>query len=82
VGALCYVDLIVLDKGRAYGHPSTWLDVDWPILSVIFAPAAAAALLATWWSKQSPRDAVALLARFLALILVVVEAMVILGEIS
>jgi hypothetical protein len=74
VGALCYVDLIVLDGGRPYGHPATWLDVDWPILSVLFAPTAAAALLAAWWSKQSSRDALALLARFLALIIVVVEA--------
>jgi hypothetical protein len=77
VGALCYVDLILLDGGRAYGHPPTWLDVDWPIFSVLFAPTAAAALLAAWWSKQSSRDAVSLLARFLALIIVAVEAVAI-----
>jgi hypothetical protein len=34
-------------------------------------------LLAAWWSKQSTRDVVALLARFLALIVVVVEAVAI-----
>lgn len=74
VGALCYVNFVVLDRGLVYDHLGGRLDVDWPVLSVLFAPPAAAALLAAWWSKQSPRDTVALLARFVALLIIVIES--------
>jgi hypothetical protein len=65
VGALVYANFAVFSPGRRFGY--------WTGTLILYSPAAAAALLAAWYSRLSPRGASALLGVFLTLICAVVQ---------
>jgi hypothetical protein len=62
VGALAHVFVVVLGRGEAD------LEFYWTLWTIVYAPAALAALLAAWYAWLPPRGALALLGFFLALI--------------
>ena len=53
---------------------TTWLVIYWPLWTILFAPSAICALLATWFSRATePRDAAIMLGVYVVLILVAIE---------
>jgi hypothetical protein len=93
VGALIYVNVVVFGLGDSkFSHAlvQAWLEVYWPLWTIVYSPAAATALLAAWYSRLPLRNVWVLLGLFLALIAVAMEVafvydvhlLVIVGELT
>ena len=83
VGAITFINIGVFDmvdpKFRGV-WVKYWLDLDWPLGTILFAPSGISALLACWFSHPlTRRDATALLGVYLFLILVTIGATSALG---
>jgi hypothetical protein len=62
---------------------SAWLELDWPLWTILFAPSAISALLACWFSRPSVRrDAAMLLGVYLLLILAAMGAVGVLAHVG
>jgi hypothetical protein len=76
VGALTYVNAVLfglVEREFLDARVQGWLHRHWPLQTIFYAPAAVAALLATWYSARSSRDAIFLLIFFLGVILLMME---------
>jgi hypothetical protein len=78
VGTLTFISIAVFDmidvKFRQ-APLSAWLEISWPVGTVLFLPSVISALLACWFSRPpTRRDATALLGIYLFLILVAIGA--------
>jgi hypothetical protein len=78
VGAITFIDVVVFDRVDVKFRQApvrAWLDVYWPLATVVYVPSVVSALLACWFSRPSTwRDATVLLGVYLFLILVAVGA--------
>jgi hypothetical protein len=76
VGALTYVNAVVfglVEREFLDARVQGWLQIHWPFQTIFYAPAAVAALLATWYSRLPRGDAAWLLIFFLGVILLMME---------
>jgi hypothetical protein len=76
VGALTYLNAVVfglIEREYLDARVQGWLRIHWPFQAIFYAPAAVAALLATWHSRLLMEDAVWLLSFFLGVILLMME---------
>ena len=75
VGALTLINVRALATADPkFNMLDFWLIIYWPFWTIIFAPSASSALLATWFSRATERRGAAImLAAFLVLILIAIE---------
>jgi hypothetical protein len=78
VGAITFIDVVVFDRVDVKWRQApicAWLDIYWPLVTVVYVPSVVSALLACWFSRPSTwRDATVLLGVYLFLILVAIGA--------
>ena len=74
VGALTLINVRALEADPKFNWLDLWLIIYWPFWTIIFAPSASSALLATWFSRATERRGAAMmLGAFLILILIAIE---------
>jgi hypothetical protein len=75
VGALTLINVRALEiADPKFKWLDFWLIIYWPFWTIIFAPSASSALLATWFSRSTEqRGAAMMLGAFFVLILIAIE---------